>query len=651
MSSRETDGLETDQQEILLPPGRRSLVRLGVRALTEGQLNIMGVVWTLNDVARGAHQLELHGRRLNNTKTERIGKAYAFDQSLAMSVVAAMPLLEARIENFPQTMLLGEVAKGVLVLSNVGRTPLCELRLRLSQPAFCVLLDGSETACGDADALTDNSTKTILTKRPRLVAEVAETVNVAAHNGPANCSLFTLPLQNGELKPGESLDLSLWVRAAALGAHTLHFVFAYVPSVESSTLRRRLCPISTKLRVLPSLILRHTTRPLARPRGRSASPMRRGEGPVVQGLSSTDIALTSEYIFALQVKNASLDKGLLVSQISCLSSTWQGTMLHGVFDPDELLLPAEGRALYICLRALDPQFGLSSTEIIASPLTHCELVWGSATAHPIVDSRVAPHLESLLRAGAAPIKEACACDAAAEGIFSSRRHSPSAGEVASAEGLSFVVHWADADGSARGQLYLRGLLPQPRLDCHACATTVPTYATSTTRVNRGHINPVDGLGGPDMPVGIGPALRVTTKARHVITHNFVSAPLCYVPLRVTVQNCHGGISLAFTLHTIAKKDTYEPPSHSETLPATQRLLSSSCYCIGCTRHGERWLPPATKTSITLCMNITAPGMYTLEEPCLHVCAWKAVCSTQWQRAHERIPYPTPAVQTVQVIAA
>ena len=133
--------LEADVQALALPAGRRSLVRLGVRPLAEGQLAIEGVAWTLNDVAHGSHALELHGKRLNQTRAQRVGRVYAFDQSLSMRVVPPMPLLQAAIEGLPQTLLLGQVANASIVLSNIGRTPLASIRLRISQPAFCVVGD------------------------------------------------------------------------------------------------------------------------------------------------------------------------------------------------------------------------------------------------------------------------------------------------------------------------------------------------------------------------------------------------------------------------------------------------------------------------------------------------------------------------------
>ena len=79
---------------------------------------------------------------------------------------------------------------------------------------------------------------------------------------PPDWSTLTLRLPNEELQPGQSLRMPLWVRAATLGAHSLHFVFCYQPSTPSPALKRRLCPLSAKLRVQPSLEVYPTIRPV-----------------------------------------------------------------------------------------------------------------------------------------------------------------------------------------------------------------------------------------------------------------------------------------------------------------------------------------------------------------------------------------------------
>ena len=137
---------------MILTPGRRSLLRLGVRAVEEGQLTINGVTWTMNEVAHGTHTLELRGRRLNSNKQQRMNKVYAFDQSLSMTAVAAMPLLQAKLDGLPQTMMFGEYVQAALILTNVGRTPVSEAKLRISQPAFCIPVDSSAAAAAASDS-------------------------------------------------------------------------------------------------------------------------------------------------------------------------------------------------------------------------------------------------------------------------------------------------------------------------------------------------------------------------------------------------------------------------------------------------------------------------------------------------------------------
>ena len=69
--------LELDEHELTLAPGKRSVVRLGVRPLAEGTLVIAGASWTLGDMVHGRHDFALHGRRLNDTRQQRIAKEYA----------------------------------------------------------------------------------------------------------------------------------------------------------------------------------------------------------------------------------------------------------------------------------------------------------------------------------------------------------------------------------------------------------------------------------------------------------------------------------------------------------------------------------------------------------------------------------------------
>ena len=638
---------EVDTQEVLLPPGRRSLVRLGVRALDEGQLTIDGVTWTLNGVAHGSHRLELHGRRLNRTKAERTSKSYAFDQSLKMRAVAAMPLLQARIDGLPQTMLLGEFVRTTLVLSNVGRSSVCEAKLRLSQPAFCVLLDdkgdGNDGTLDSVIARTDGAT-TVCTERPRLSAE-------GSHHGAApkpadrkrkgsggpDYSVHTLPLPAGELKPGDVLQLPLWVRAAALGAHALHFVFSYVPSMPSSELKRRLCPLSAKLRVHPSLAVKHVIMPLAGS-SRAAPSLPGADFAAPRGNAGGDSAPAPEYALSLQVQNVATAKRLQVTQVSCVSSTWETTMLYAPASPPAALRPTEANAVH--LRVAPREATVAPPPAVQDRLTttmaHCEILWGGASVRP-TDSRGAPHLELLLRTDAPAVTEADAHSTPVAYIRPTSRRKPlSAAEVAATDGLALIIHWADADGPACGQLHVTGLQPQPRLDVRALSSA-PSSASAAAA---GAVEPLT------------QALRVTVEAADTITHQFGLSSLCHVPLRVIVQNCLRDTSLAFTLHVTnasAAASTTDGTA-SQPHPSRERLPSGGCVWLGCTRHAERWLPPASTTSLSLTIAVTTAGIYTLDGFRVAVTAWKPQGTSLEQRPHELIECPSPATRSVMVIA-
>ena len=55
-------------------------------------------------------------------------------------------------------------------------------------------------------------------------------------------------------------------------------------------------------------------------------------------------------------------------------------------------------------------------------------------------------------------------------------------EIAGADGLSLIVHWADSDGPARGQIHITGLRPQgPPIDTTIPPVTpAPSSAAPTT---------------------------------------------------------------------------------------------------------------------------------------------------------------------------
>ena len=92
---------------------------------------------------------------------------------------------------------------------------------------------------------------------PVLLKHVKESVPLPANYDFAT---LTLPLPEGGLPPGETHHVPLWLRPNGLGAHTLHFIFSYEPTAPVKLCKRRLCPLSLKLLVQPSITLKHFLR-------------------------------------------------------------------------------------------------------------------------------------------------------------------------------------------------------------------------------------------------------------------------------------------------------------------------------------------------------------------------------------------------------
>jgi tetratricopeptide (TPR) repeat protein len=633
--------LETDVQDVTLPAGRRSLVRLGVRSRHEGDLEIEGVTWTLNGVAHGVHALELRGRRLNKTRAQRMAKMYAFDQSLKMRVVHPMPLLQARIDGLPQTMLLGEVIKTSLVVSNVGQTPLCEAKLRLSQPAFCVLAD-PDADTGAVGKASDSAARVKCTERSRVGAEGAAASSNTAASGHSKLksgetidySIVSLPLPNGELKPGEVLRLPLWVRAASLGAHSLHFVFAYVPRTPSPELKRRLCPLSAKLRVHPSLAIRHLMRPLE---GTSDEALKEG-------------STLPQYALTLQVQNVSSSKRLQVSQISCVSGVWTAEPLcHSASLPTPLQ-PTEATAVYLRLAPIRSAFTATASAIAipaageaASAMHHVEVCLCRGAVATEIDSRQTPHLESYLRTAARAVSEADAADAARGYARPVARRELTAPELAASLGLSLMVHWADADGSARGQLHITNLMPQ--LPLQALTPLPPAPPKKAPCLPRSL----------ESNEGLGVTLQLRVDAPACVHHSFGSSPLCEVPVRVVVLNCLRDTALAFRLELATSPSLVphigEAATTASSAPPASERISESCFWLGRTRHAEQWLAPASTAELNLSIAASATGTFSLDGFRLFVCAWRTSSMGEASRLNPPASCATPAARTVQIVAA
>ena len=171
----------------------------------------------------------------------------------------------------------------------------------------------------------------------------------------------------------------MWVRAATLGAHTLHFVFAYASSIVS-VLKHRLCPLSAKLRVLPAFLFEHAARPLT------------------GGIGSDATCCISQYALAIHLQNIASAKRLLVTQLSCISHVWRASMLYDTTSDPRPQRPTEAQSVNLCVVQ---EQNITGGGASSGRAMHSELVWNDMRR--LIDSRDAPHLHALLRTNAQPV--------------------------------------------------------------------------------------------------------------------------------------------------------------------------------------------------------------------------------------------------------
>jgi hypothetical protein len=283
--------VDIDSHHLNLAPGSTAQIELGVRPLAAGTLRLIGVDWTLQNALRGSHTLALHGRRLNSTKQQRMGREYAFSQSLTLTVTKPMPVLRVGIKGMPASLLHGQTCCPTLHLKNDGSMAITGLHARVSHPAFCVLGvgAGAPPPPPPAPAAAASAEATVVHWRRET------SPSMPSHD----LTKSSILLPTGALQPGQSIQLPLWVRAAAVGVHDLHIVFCYEPEAPSQLLKRRISSLSSRLRVAPSIAFEASLRP------------------------AHSCPQTAHHVLALQMRNASEGAALRIAQVSCISANWR----------------------------------------------------------------------------------------------------------------------------------------------------------------------------------------------------------------------------------------------------------------------------------------------------------------------------------------
>ncbi|XP_067142139.1 trafficking protein particle complex subunit 8 [Centruroides vittatus] len=258
-------------QEVNFDGQETKTIHLFIQPLMIGELHITGVSYTIQTLTssnqqttngemcemeiaspkllnnpcisiRGKQNLELIGRRLNNTKAEKAGKVYGPDYRLKPIIIGHMPKLQVKFNNFIPTFFCGEVRLMNIEFTNIGHCALNRILIASSNPELFVIGTPGYESNG------------WMVYKENACNEKFSPVMAECPNIEAICEIITLDGNSCELTPKESLIVPMWLRGPDVpGDHTIDFLFYYETKEFQTKMKYRLLQYSLNITALPSL--------------------------------------------------------------------------------------------------------------------------------------------------------------------------------------------------------------------------------------------------------------------------------------------------------------------------------------------------------------------------------------------------------------
>ncbi|CAL9696434.1 unnamed protein product [Knipowitschia caucasica] len=215
-----------------LGPEETKVARLKLVPHRTGQLSVTGLAYSLSAagdsaegdmlLVRGKQELKIQGPRLNQSKEDKMSVHHGRDERLHPIITAPMPLLEVFFLQFPSALLCGEIRKAYIEFCNMSSVGLCGLRVVSTHPNFFTFGSAS-TSSEPLTPLTPGSAyKTVSgqAQQPHVLVAPQDFLQPSA--------VITIPIEGGMLRPGQSMQLPLWLRGPDKeGVHEINFLFYY----------------------------------------------------------------------------------------------------------------------------------------------------------------------------------------------------------------------------------------------------------------------------------------------------------------------------------------------------------------------------------------------------------------------------------------
>lgn len=373
---------------------------------------------------------------------------------------------------------------------------------------------------------------------------------------------------------------------------------------------------------------------------------------------------------------------LLPTQVSCVSSAWQMTMLTAAEQRPELLAPGEELSLYLALKrrpatpssgppaaAGDGRYGDGDGD---DSVVHSEL---SFAGHAKLDSRATPYTSFLLRDGA-PSTTAASLDETRK-VSEQRPPAPAQRRLKQStevepEKVAVLLHFRTEDGTVTGQLHVTGLQPQ------AVAPPPPKELTSPKPRSAPPNDGAKGAKGGDPTAWAAAArgdMQLWAECAGELSHDFITTPLCEVDVKLHVRNTSRTTHLAFNFEALrsgaslkpdpadspmsmgaaaADVDATAPPSEGGArLPflGAPSVASEGYAWVVLTQLRHKWLEPGEKVVLQLRATVFGVGVYLVHGYRVALCAWRADADAPEQPFSPQVACAAPVVAAVSVTSA
>lgn len=214
--------------EFLLQPLAFQTLQFWIESKAEGLFTITGLSYGLKTILNvetnesgylisGKQDLKVKSQ--NTHQTQRIGST-SVTKSLNIRCIKKMPLMQASFENFPETILNGEVISFYIELTNISDLPLKNIKMACSYPNL--MIDINET-----------QVEIIFSSK-----KITETNNGFDIDDNLSNKIFACKLNSLILKPCSKYRVKMWFKAPfdfKISERIIHFLFYYENALLDNT--------------------------------------------------------------------------------------------------------------------------------------------------------------------------------------------------------------------------------------------------------------------------------------------------------------------------------------------------------------------------------------------------------------------------------